>query len=485
MTGRSSKTAGKTPPPERGIFCNRTLNLRAIGAIGYDMDYTLVHYRVHRWEGKAYDYIKEKLQEENWPVEPLRYQPDLMVRGLIIDRELGNIVKADRFGYVKYAFHGTKPMGFAQQRSSYARILIDLNEPRFKFLNTLFSMSEACIFAQLVDLLDKKDLPGVLGYSDLYSIIRNALDEAHLEGQLKRDIIGDPDNFVEPDPDTPLALLDQKIAGKKLVLITNSEWPFTNSMLSYCFEPHLPDGMRWRDLFDIVIASARKPSFFSADNPAFEVVNDDGLLKPATMGLRANRIYVGGNAGLVEEQLNLSGDQILYVGDHIWADVKISKALLRWRTAAVLRELEADIAATEEFKHDQIELDRLMNQKERLERKQSQLRLRIQRRRKNYLGQKRTTTGLKPLDKELNEIRMQLEKLDSQIAPIATRAGRLSNPHWGLLMRAGNDKSHMARQVEQSADIYLSRVSNFLYITPYAYLRSRGGSLPHDRSSKV
>lgn len=30
----------------RGIFCSRTLNLRSISAIGYDMDYTLVHYNV-------------------------------------------------------------------------------------------------------------------------------------------------------------------------------------------------------------------------------------------------------------------------------------------------------------------------------------------------------------------------------------------------------------------------------------------------------
>ena len=34
------------PPQERRIFCNRTLNFRSIGAVGYDMDYTLVHYRV-------------------------------------------------------------------------------------------------------------------------------------------------------------------------------------------------------------------------------------------------------------------------------------------------------------------------------------------------------------------------------------------------------------------------------------------------------
>lgn len=30
----------------RGIFCSRTLNFRSISAIGYDMDYTLVHYNV-------------------------------------------------------------------------------------------------------------------------------------------------------------------------------------------------------------------------------------------------------------------------------------------------------------------------------------------------------------------------------------------------------------------------------------------------------
>ncbi|MCK5800953.1 MAG: hypothetical protein KAI47_27385 [Deltaproteobacteria bacterium] len=35
-------------------------------------------------------------------------------------------------------------------------------------------------------------------------------------------------------------------------------------------------------------------------------------------------------------------------------------------------------------------------------------------------------------------------------------------------------------RVEKSADIYLSRVSNFLYLTPFAYLRAPAGSLPHD-----
>ncbi len=47
-------------------------------------------------------------------------------------------------------------------------------------------------------------------------------------------------------------------------------------------------------------------------------------------------------------------------------------------------------------------------------------------------------------------------------------------------MRAGNDKSLLTRQVERSADIYTSRVSNFLLRTPFAFLRSPRGSMPHD-----
>jgi hypothetical protein len=74
----------------------------------------------------------------------------------------------------------------------------------------------------------------------------------------------------------------------------------------------------------------------------------------------------------------------------------------------------------------------------------------------------------------------KLVEMDEKIGPLAKAASEQSNPHWGFLMRAGNDKSHLARQVERYADIYTSRVSNLLYATPYVYLRSPRGSLPHD-----
>jgi len=469
-------------PPNRGIFCNRTLNLRSIKAIGYDMDYTLIHYRVEEWERRAYAHIRDKLLARGWPVESFEFQPDRFVRGLVIDQERGNIVKANRFGYVKRATHGMTPLSWEAQRTEYSRTVIDLGSPRFTFLNTLFSMSEACIFSQAVDLLDEGRLPEVLGYGELYRTIRASLDEAHMEGVLKEEIVTHPERFIELDPDLPLTLLDQQYAGKKLLLITNSEWAYTNAMMAYAFDRYLPDGT-WRDLFDIIIVQARKPHFFSTDSPLFEIVNEDGLLRPAPAGMRSNGMYVGGHASLVEQYLGVAGDEILYVGDHIFSDVNVSKSVLRWRTALVLRELENEIAATAAFEPTQEELTALMAEKEHLELARSRIRLALQRRRKRYGPAPEESTSA--LEKHLERDRRQIAELDERIGKLAVAAGALSNQHWGPLMRAGNDKSHMARQVERYADIYLSRVSNFLAHTPYIYLRAPRGSLPHDQEDRA
>ena len=475
LRGESTQTESVS---HRGIFCNRTLNLRSIAAIGYDMDYTLVHYDVHQWERRAYEYLQQKLVDQGWPLSDLEFDPTAVVRGLIIDTELGNILKANRFGYVKQARHGTVPMDFTVQRELYGRIIIDLSESRWVFLNTLFSLSEACMYSQLVGLLDQGKLATVLGYDDLYDVIRTSLDETHVDGILKTEIIADPERFVELDPNAPLTLLDQRHAGKKLLLITNSEWPYTQAMMEYAFDRYLPGDMVWRDLFDLIIVSARKPDFFSSTHPFFEVANDEGLLRPVVGGPIAGRAYLGGNATAVEKHLGVSGHGILYIGDHLFSDVHVTKNLLRWRTGLIVRELEGEISATEGFAKQQHRLTRLMDEKERLEQEHSEVRLMLQRKRLSYGTQPRVT--VKEMESRLAGLRSRLTALDREISPLAEASGEVSNNRWGLLMRSGNDKSHMARQVERHADIYMSRVSNMMSSTPFAYFRSPKGSLPHD-----
>jgi len=463
-----------------GIFCNRTLNLGAIRAVGYDMDYTLVHYRMEVWEHCAYGYMKETLLTEGWPVEELSFNPQLAMRGLVIDTDHGNVVKANRFGYVKRVFHGTHPLDFEAQRNLYQRTLVDLSDSRWYFLNTLFSISEACLFMQLVDLLDAGKLISHMGYKDLHRRLRRVADEAHMEGRLKDEISKDRERFVELDENMPLALLDQKKAGKKILLITNSEWTYVASMLSHAFDRFMPVAQTWRDLFDIAIIGARKPDFFSAPLPVFEVASEDGLLREHRGLLTSGHVYMGGNAALVEKSLGLSGEEILYVGDHIFVDVNISKSILRWRTALVVRELEEEIMTLESFGDQRAELSRMMQQKENLESRYSGLRLELQRVEQGYGPESKLTR--RPLQRAMRELHDRIMKLDGHISPMAQAAGILHNPNWGLLMRTGVDKSHLARQIERYADVYTSRVSNFLYVTPFAFLRSQRGSLPHDPS---
>jgi HAD superfamily 5'-nucleotidase-like hydrolase len=463
-------------PRGRGIFCNRTLNLRSVRAVGYDMDYTLVDYRVDAFEQMVYAQARERLATEGWPVGDLAFDSEMVTRGLVIDTELGNLVKANRFGFVKRAMHGTRMLDHAEQRNAYAQTLVDLNEPRWVFLNTLFSLSEGCLYAQAVDRLDRGALPRPFEYASLYRRVREAVDAQHLEGPLKAAIAAHPERYVVQDPEAAQTLLDQKVAGKKLLLITNSEWSFTSDMMSHAYDRHLPEGMTWRQLFDVVIVSARKPAFFTERGPFFEVVDESGLLRPVVGPLQTGGIYLGGSAAQVERDLGISGDEILYVGDHMFGDVHVSKRAFSWRTALVLRELEAEVAALEGYRPTEQHLVALMQEKETLEARLSQARLALQRHRLQSTAEAATP----PLEARVHDLRGQLLALDAEIAPLAKAGTELTNARWGLLTRAGNDKSHLTRQIERYADIYTSRVSNFLYATPYAYFRSPRGSLPHD-----
>ena len=466
-------------PPERGVFANRTLNMRAVQAVGYDMDYTLIHYRVEEWEGAAFRKACEQLRAKGWPVGDLEFDPDQFTIGLTFDLQLGNILKATRFGYVVRSRHGGEMLSFDEQRTCYRETVVELSDPRFRFMNTLFELSRASLFSQLVDIHDERSLPGVGSYADLYREIDEALSEAHIAGSLKAEIVADPDRFVSSDPDIVQTLADQRAAGKRLLLITNSDWSYTRRMMSYCFDRYCPGDTTWRDLFELVIVSANKPRFFSKTDPIYRVVDEErSLLHPHSGALESGHVYFGGNARLVERSLGISGGQPLYVGDHLFGDVHVTKDVLRWRTALIVRELEAEISDAIGSADQQEMLERLMKEKVAAERQHARLRVDLQRDRETNST---TATGSKD---ELDSLSAAIEDLDDRIAPLAQATTEQGSLTWGPLMRAGNDKSLFARQVERYADVYTSRVSNLCYETPFAYLRAARGSLPHDEATR-
>jgi HAD superfamily 5'-nucleotidase-like hydrolase len=458
----------------RGIFANRTLNLRSITTIGYDLDYTLVHYKPEEWEGSAYDYARDRLAERGWPVENLAFDPNMVIQGLTIDLELGNIVKATRFGYVIRAAHGTRMLDHRDVRRTYAGTPVELASPRFVFLNTLFSLSEAVLFAQVVDLADDGRIGEVAGYEDLYRIISDALEETHIDGTVKSQVLADPERFIVPDPDVVDTIRDQRDAGKELMLITNSEWAYASKIMELAVGTYLDPGESWRDLFDAVIVSADKPAFFEEDRTLFEVVDEEqSTLRPHFGPIERKAVYYGGSALRVEESLGRSGSQILYIGDHLFGDIHISKAALRWRTGLVIRELEPEVDAIEAFRDTGRRIATLMQEKKHLEHVAAIART-------DRLHIERDGGDASEINDVIRQHTDAIAELDSQIGPMASAGSELSNDRWGLLMRAGLDKSLFARQVERHADVYTSRVANFGTATPYAMLRSIRSDLPHD-----
>ncbi|MBA0576952.1 hypothetical protein Golob_027706, partial [Gossypium lobatum] len=127
-----------------------------------------------------------------------------------------------------------------------------------------------------------------------------------------------------------------------------------------------------------------------------------------------------------------------------------------------------------------------INQKEVVGDLFNQLRLALQRRTKGRPAQTLAATNMddRELTESMQKLLIVMQRLDEKIAPLLEADGELFNKRWGFLSRAGLwDKSHLMRQIEKYADIYTSRVSNFLNYTPFMYFRSQEQTLAHDTYS--
>ncbi|KAJ1456284.1 5' nucleotidase family-domain-containing protein [Pelagophyceae sp. CCMP2097] len=500
--------------PEQRVFCSRSLNLRAIKAIGYDMDYTIVHYKWRQWEELAYECAKEELLAYGFPVADLRFDDaELVCRGLVLDRELGNFVKIDRHGFVRRGMHGDRRLTNDEVDAAYGRGTVDLRFERYSFLNTLFSVSEGVLYSQLVGKLDSGalynessppfDSEKCASYEDLHRAVTKALSRAHaINSKLKAAVSSDPAKFTQREAKLLRETLDdQRAAGKQLALITNSDWSYTDIMMRYV----CGDDNDWRELFDVVIVSARKPQFFTPESlPCYELVFDDDhpdrqpLMREASQ-LRMGQVYCGGSARLVERLFGATADSLLYVGDHIFTDVNAVKASMRWRTALVVQELEAEIVASQAELAAKREIYGLLKHKDELSCRVNVLRCQVQRWQTKALGrndmgdvvaatkaEQDEEVAATKAEFEIAELLQKMLALDAQLAPQIRDQGAAFNRHWGYLTRAGfDDKSHLARQIEKYADIYCARVTNLHAYTPYHYFRAAPQVLAHDSAASV
>lgn len=443
-----------------GIYINRTLNMKRIKAIGFDMDYTIVRYQTEAFEHFTYrEVLKKLVSDKKYPEEILKLKFDFnrVIQGLVIDKQRGNLLKVSRFGKVKSSYHGLTPLDFKIQQSIYGNGVIDLSDPHIQSLDTSFSVSNGIIYSQLVDL--KQQGVSLPDFETLSDEIKEILDVCHSDGTLKNEVRKDIKKYIIQDQDIVTVLERYKRHGKKLLVITNSDFNYTKLLLDHTINPFLKDHSSWTDLFDITITLASKPRFFHTRSPYLSIDPTTGLMTNAE-GKIDKGIYQGGWAGKLQKDLGLDGDEILYLGDHIYGDVVSIKKTFNWRTALVLEPLAEEIEAVKRSADIQKEIDRLMSVKEGLEHKLNE----------NEHASK----------EELNSFFLEIDKVNGAISEQLELHKHFFNPYWGEMMRAGLEESRFADQVEKYACIYMTKVSDLLLCSPRTYFRPFRRILPHE-----
>lgn len=454
-----------------GIYVNRTLNMKQIAAIGFDMDYTLVRYDSQAFEEMTYKEIQKKLVElKNYPKEisDLKFKFDLAIRGLVIDKPLGNILKLSTYSKVKHAYHGMKEMDFKSQQKIYQGLVIDLNDSdRFAIVDTTFSISYCVLYMQIVDLKDSNpDLP-IPDYKTIELDLLEALDTSHRDGSLKSQVKKNVKKFIVQDELIVSSLERFKKHGKKLWVITNSDYEYSKLLLDYAINPFLKDHKNWSELFNLVVTLASKPRFFTDKMPLLQIDPETGFMRNHH-GKIEDGIYQGGNAQIIQKNSGLSGEQILYLGDHIYGDVLQIKKTCNWRTALVIDELHDEIEALEKSDALSKEINALMGEKVLLEKKLDDL------------FDKEIEKNKKP-DKEKIKVHFEkIEKVDKKIGKLIRAHSQHFNPNWGETMRAGVEPSRLAGQIEKYACIYMAKISDFSEYSPRTYYRPRKKTLPHE-----
>lgn len=452
------------------VFVNRTLNLKKIKYLGLDMDHTLIRYNTEKFEGFVHKSVLEKLVSlKNYPasIKNLKFDFQMAIRGLVIDSRHGNILKLNRYGSIRVSYHGTRKIDFMEQQKLYKNTYIDLSDRSYRPIDTTFSLSVASLFAQLVDLKDTKETKTLPGYDVICSDVLEVVDLAHKDGTLKGEVRNNLDKYIIKDPHTVEGLERFIKHDKKIFILTNSDFMYTKLLLDYAINPFLKDHKNWQELFETVITFAQKPRFFN-DNLKFLKINPiDGTMTNYEEKVRPG-IYQGGCAESLVEDLGMAGDEILYVGDHIYGDILRLKKDQAWRTGLVVEELGEEVDANKKSDPLQDDIDDLMIKKEKLE--------------DEYVHLTTLAVDLTKAvdDAVIDKIQKEISGMDSQIAAHIREQQKLYNPRWGRVFRAGNEESLFAHQVDRFACIYMPVLNDLLDCSPRSYFRAKRRPLAHE-----
>ncbi|KAL2936161.1 hypothetical protein RDABS01_011667 [Bienertia sinuspersici] len=434
-----------------GIYVNKNLRLDNVQVYGFDYDYTLAHYSANV-QALIYDLAKEHLVNElRYPESCLKFKYDhnFPIRGLYYDKLKGCLMKLDFFGSIEpdgcyfgrrklkreeiIEIYGTRHIGRHQ-----ASALVSLMD--------FFCFSEACLIADIVQHFVDEKLEFDASY--VYHDVNHAIQHVHKSGVAHNAIISDPQRYLVKNGQLYRFLKMLREKGKKLFLLTNSPYYFVDGGMRFLLEDSLGYGDAWRELFDVVIAKANKPDFYTSERPfrCYDT-NKDTLAFSKVDAFLPKKVYYHGCLKSFLQITKWHGPEVIYFGDHLFSDLRgPSKA--GWRTAAIIHELENEIQIQNDdtYRFEQAKFHIIQELLGRLH---------------ATVVDSLKSEAYKSLMDELNDERQKAR---------CSMKNMFNKAFGATFLTDTGQESSFAYHIHQYADVYTSKPENFLFYPPEAWL---------------
>lgn len=435
----------------KGIYVNKNLRLDSIQVYGFDYDYTLAHYSPSL-QNLIYDLAKQHLVNElRYPDGCLasKYDQSFPIRGLYYDKLKGCLLKLDFFGSIEPdgCYFGRRKLSRKEIEELYGTRHIGRDQARgLVGLMDFFCFSEVCLIADIVQYFVDAKLEFDASY--IYQDVHRAIQHVHRSGLVHRGVLADPHRYLVKNGEFLSFLKMLKENGKKLFLMTNSPYYFVDGGMRYMLEDSLGCGDSWRELFEVVIAKANKPDFYTSEHPfrCYDVEKDNLAFSKVDEFL-PNKIYYHGCLKTFLQITKWNGPEVIYFGDHLFSDLRgPSKA--GWRTAAIIHELEHEIKIQNEdgYRFAQAKFHIIQE----------------------LLGKLHSTVSssyacdtFKSLLGELNEERQNARR---------TMRNMFNESFGATFLTDTGQESAFAYHIHQYADVYTSKPENFMFYQPEAWL---------------
>ncbi|KAJ2887937.1 hypothetical protein FB639_000987 [Coemansia asiatica] len=451
----SANTHQRFQPTSKDIFPNTELQLSKVRTYGFDYDYTLARY-TDKLPETIYTMIRDVLVNKMlYPpvLRALKYDKSFAIRGISYDKETGWLFKLDsNYNIAMDTIHyGREPLRDLEEVYSLhngPHLAPDYVKSHLFHLNDLYSTPEATLLADIIQYFSEHNVPFHPRY--LAEDIRAAGEYIHKGdgislSPLHRVIMDNIGDYLERAPELLQLLETLKREGKRLFLLTNSGYDYVDTGLRHLFNTR-----NWRDVFDVVIVSARKPSWYLSHRPfrlvPTEVGSGSSSIKPWAFvdSFEEGQVYSGGNLMSFTQITGYSDRNVMYFGDHLYSDLRDPSIQKGWFTGAIVSELKYELSVIQRSEYRQCV---------------SYIQL-LEKILKHSQQETRSSEFMQLPAEEKEAFRRLLDTGRMERRKIRWQMRDLFNTNFGSVFRTEKNPSLFATKIKSFANVYTADLSN-------------------------